>query len=223
MIRKLLFLLFFWYKTKHLHEINLAEACNYLELCIIKGMTLCIGVELGMLRSAELADMYIYFVGREARTEALLLAFSVNVPLRISDILELTKGDIKSDEFGGLFIPFRHELFKLNGIASSAITMAIRYSEGDIIFKITRQWFHCQLVKASSELGIRRVTPEILRIAYGRAAYDAGASISQLREVFGHRKLSFTREYLGLPDDNRKNRIDLSKVEVRFSENPPAD
>ncbi len=174
-----------------------------------------------MLEASEMADMYIYFVGRGARTEALLLAFAVNVPLRISEILRLNKESIKKDEAGNISVPFRNKWFKLNSIASSVISLAMKSSDGDEIFGITRQWFHHQLVKASSEIGIDRVTPEVLRITYGRTAFNAGASISQLREVFGHRKLSFTKEYLSLPSRSGRLRIDLSKVEVSFSRRPP--
>ena len=69
---------------------------------------------------------------------------------------------------------------------------------------------------AANRVGLQKVTGHDLRRSFGRIAYYAGASLVELKHLYGHASVDMTAYYVGL--DEAKMRATIGKFEMAMAE-----
>ncbi len=175
--------------------------------------------------SQKISAMKNYLKGRSLRDHALFVV-GINSALRITDLLDLTWGDIfEGKEFK--FISVREGKSKkdrniqLNRTARKALTELMEstefFSSSDYIFKsregnnspITRQQALNILKSAARAVGIREnVGTNTLRKTWGYHAWEKGFSPALIMDILNHRNWSATKRYLGIKENVIKHLYD---------------
>jgi site-specific recombinase XerD len=152
----------------------------------------------------------------------LLFVLGINTGLRISDLLQLTLGDvldqknrpaqqivIKEQKTG------KERKIILNDVVRKALQEAIASKKdvqlGDYLFKsqkgdnrpISRVQAWQVLNNAARAVGIEgRIGTHTLRKTFGYHAYQQGIDITLLQQLFGHSAPSITLRYIGITQDD---------------------
>lgn len=166
----------------------------------------------------KISTMKNYLKGKNERDHA-LFTVGINVALRISDLLNLTWGDVMD---GKRFKPInikegktrKARSIKLNKAAQKALEGLLEglgpFGMEDYIFKsregvnspITRQQALNVLKDAARAVGVQEnVGTHTLRKTWGYHAWKKGFSPALIMETLNHSNLSITKRYLGIRQD----------------------
>jgi len=171
----------------------------------------------------KINDLKKYLLGAGNIRNYTLIVFGLNSALRISDILNLTWGDV-FDFNEGIFKNHvyikekktgKSKKFLLNQNATAALIRLKRSIEhiniSDYIFKsregqnkpITR-YMAIKIIKASCEgVGIKEhIGCHSLRKTFGYHSWKKGVPIPVLMELYNHSNQSITKLYLGISQDD---------------------
>lgn len=148
-----------------------------------------------------------------------LFTVGVNVALRISDLLELTWGDVLKDkDFKVVNLKEgktqKTRNIKLNKAAQKALEELLEsldtYDMNDHIFKsregdnkpITRQQALNILKEAAESVGVKEnIGTHSLRKTWGYHAWKSGYNPTLIMGTLNHSNLSITKRYLGIRQD----------------------
>ena len=164
--------------------------------------------------------MKIYLKGKNIRDYALFVV-GINVALRISDLLELTWGDVLKEngkDFKVINIKEgkteKPRSIKLNKTSQKALGELLNsldtYYMDDYIFKsregnnkpITRQQALNILKNAAEAVGVEEnVGTHTLRKTWGYHAWKTGFNPALIMETLNHSNLNVTKRYLGIRQD----------------------
>ena len=177
----------------------------------------------------KISAMKNYLKGKSLRDHA-LFAVGINVALRISDLLNLTWGDIlEGRKFRTINLKEgktkRDRNIKLNKTARKALSELLEglgsYSTDDYIFRsregnnspITRQQALNILKDAAAAVGIKEnVGTHTLRKTWGYHAWKNGFNPALIMETLNHSNLSATRKYLGIRQDDINDLYDSLNI-----------
>lgn len=166
----------------------------------------------------EINAMKKYLKGKNIRDYALFVV-GINVALRISDLLELTWGDVLKDrDFKTVNLKEgktkKIRDIKLNKAAQRALRELLEtldtYKLSDYIFKsregdnepITRQQALNILKDAAEAIGIEEnVGTHSLRKTWGYHAWKNGFNPALIMETLNHSNLNIMKRYLGIRQD----------------------
>ncbi len=164
--------------------------------------------------------MKIYLKGKNIRDYALFVV-GINVALRITDLLELTWGDVLKEngkDFKVINIKEgkteKPRNIKLNKTSQKALGGLLNsldtYSMDDYIFKsregnnkpITRQQALNILKDSAEAIGVEEnVGTHTLRKTWGYHAWKNGFNPALIMETLNHSNLNVTKRYLGIRQD----------------------
>jgi integrase len=166
----------------------------------------------------EINAMKKYLKGKNRRDYALFVV-GINVALRISDLLELTWGDVLKDrDFKTVNLKEgktkKIRNIKLNKAAQRALRELLEtldtYKLSDYIFKsregdnksITRQQALNILKDAAEAIGIEEnIGTHSLRKTWGYHAWKNGFNPALIMETLKHSNLNIMKRYLGIRQD----------------------
>ena len=87
---------------------------------------------------------------------------------------------------------------------------------GDPVYPHRWKTLHRDLDAASRRAGIPKATGHDLRRSFGRIALYAGASLVDLKRLYGHESVDTTAYYIGL--DEAQRRVTIGKLESAVAE-----
>ena len=172
------------------------------------------------LTKEQLSTLFSAAVGRER----LLVGLMGYAGLRRCEVLRLRVRDIDLDlenprmlvlvngRAGGKWrtIPIGPTVVGLLMERTSALTAQ------DQIYPHHWKTLHRDLAAAAKRAGLQRVTGHDLRRSFGRIAYYAGASLVDLKHLYGHESVDMTAYYIGL--DEAQMRATIGKFESVMAE-----
>ena len=155
----------------------------------------------------------------------LLFVLGINIGLRISDLLQLTLGDVldaKGKPAQQIIVKEKktgkERKIVLNEVVRKALQETIVLKEdvqmGDYLFKsqkgnnrpISRVQAWQVLNNAARTVGIEgRIGTHTLRKTFGYHAYQQGIDITLLQQLFNHAAPSITLRYIGITQDDIDN------------------
>ncbi|EGQ3068515.1 tyrosine-type recombinase/integrase [Staphylococcus pseudintermedius] len=154
----------------------------------------------------EMKKALLYF---GSKRDEFLFTLGINCGLRISDILNLKKEDIKNYK-----LRFREsKTRKLNTLPLFHIQNEIDeylefINDGDYLFKSKRGNKPIQRVqayriinKSAESIGLKNIGTHSLRKTFGYHYYQRTHDISLLMELFNHSSQSVTLRYIGIHQD----------------------
>jgi integrase len=165
--------------------------------------------------------MWSYLVARCMR-DAIMFLCGIYLGIRISDILKLCAGDVAGTHL-------RLKETKTRKTRAILIAPPLRQAlaeyckdlhADDLLFPsrqgyrrpIGRARAYEILRQAARACGLEHIGTHSLRKTFGRAVYQQTHSLTQLREIFGHRDESDTARYIGLQQDD----FDAAIGKLRF-------
>ena len=169
----------------------------------------------------KIESMKIYLKGNNIRDYALFVV-GINVALRVSDLLNLTWGDVlnpnkKSFKTVNLLEGKTHKRreIQLNKTSQNAFKELLNsldtYTMTDYIFKsregenkpLTRQQALNILKDSAKAVGVKdNVGTHTLRKTWGYHAWKKGFSPALIMETLNHSNLTVTKRYLGVRQDD---------------------
>ena len=153
----------------------------------------------------------------------LLFVLGINSGLRISDLLNLTVGDVLEDGHPKQAISLREQktgkekVFPINKNAANAIKMHLEklgaYNQNDPLFAsrkgnrpISRVQAWEILNNAAEDVGITEsIGTHSLRKTFGYHAFRAGVGIERLQSILNHSSPAITLRYIGITQDDINN------------------
>jgi len=137
---------------------------------------------------------------------SLYFEFALSTALRVQDILDLSKKDIKN---GVVYVKtkktgvFKH--IALNDKCRKKIEMYLEHKkDDDRIFNFSRQWVHQMLKEAADMIGLDKslVSCHTTRkTAAWRFYVESGYDIIKTGQLLGHKSSTETRKYLGIDEE----------------------
>ncbi len=168
----------------------------------------------------KINTMKNYLRGKNIRDYAMFV-IGINIALRISDLLNLTWGNVLSEKENFKVVEIKEgktgkkRNIKLNKSARKALEELLEslgsYDMDDYIFKsrqgnnspITRQQALNILKEAAKAVGVKEnVGTHSLRKTWGYHAWKAGFNPALIMETLNHSNLSITKRYLGIRQDD---------------------
>jgi len=174
--------------------------------------------EVQPIRDPEMIDRMKQELAKNGSRDSFLFTFGINTGLRISDILELTVGDVR----GKTHVTIKEQKtdkrkrFKLHHELREAIQ---DYTKGmadtDYLFKskrgnnpIKRVQAYKILNRAAKNLGVEEIATHTMRKTFGYHFYKKTGDIAMLQEIFNHSAPSVTKRYIGITQDEIDEVID---------------
>ncbi|WFQ78159.1 tyrosine-type recombinase/integrase (plasmid) [Xenorhabdus sp. SF857] len=156
--------------------------------------------------------------------EAELVMVGCNVALRISDLLKLKFGDVKTIQLEGEYIGYveleekktgKPKRLTLNRTAMQCIKRLKSQNPDDVyLFQakgnrvkgdlkpVSRQWISTKLIDVKDSLGLDySLNTHSLRKTFGYHAYKRGTDINVLQKLFNHSSVTETFKYIGITDE----------------------
>ncbi|WP_088549776.1 tyrosine-type recombinase/integrase [Paenibacillus aquistagni] len=140
-----------------------------------------------------------------------MFELGINTGLRISDILQLRKRDLKSRELYLTEIKTgKQKTFQMNPTVRRELLSLLKdWDDDDYIVKsregvnkpITRNMAYKIIRRLGEEYNVRNVGTHSLRKTYGYFFYHQDKDIGMLQKIFNHSDPSFTLRYIGIIQD----------------------
>ncbi len=172
------------------------------------------------LTKEQLAKLFAAAQGRER----LLVALMGYGGLRRCEVLRLSVRDIDLD--------LERPVMRVRGkgraggkwrtipigptVVGVLLERTVTLSPSDPVYPHHWKTLHRDLDAASRRAGIQKVTGHDLRRSFGRIAYYAGASLVDLKHLYGHESVDMTAYYIGL--DEAQMRATIGKFESAMAE-----
>ncbi|OIJ15726.1 site-specific integrase [Anaerobacillus arseniciselenatis] len=153
---------------------------------------------------------------KRSKRDYLLFTLGINTGLKISEILNIKKGELVEDDIIREFLVIEGteetKIF-LNEQVKEAIDIYIptvpSLSSDNYLFKskkgdlpITRQQAYRIINSVAREVGIdSKIGTHTLRKTFGYHAYRGGVAISLLQKIFHHSSRGETMKYIGISKD----------------------
>ena len=147
---------------------------------------------------------------------ALYFEFALTTALRVQDILDLTKKDIKN---GVVYVKTKKtgvvKHIALNDKCRRKIEDYLEYKkDDDAIFSFSRQWVHQMLKEAADMIGLDKslVSCHTTRKTAAWHFYvTSGYDIVKTGQFLGHKSSTETRKYLGITEE------EVNEINVQIS------
>lgn len=180
------------------------------------------------IRNKEQIETMKILLAQRSQRDLLLFVMGINSGLRISDLLAMRVCDV-IDERGRPKKMYtlrerktgKKKQFPFNKTVQTAISSCLRGYTGDKerpLFvsqkkgkngeakAISRQQAWDILSKTAKRIGIEdSIGTHTLRKTFGYHAYNGGATIEKLQEIFNHNDPRVTRRYIGITQDDINN------------------
>ena len=163
------------------------------------------------------------FLKKKNYRNMVIWVFGINTGLRISDILSLNVGDVRSKSFIKLKEKKtgKPKIFPLNNKLKKLIKNFIkgRKNEEPLFmsqkgFRLDRNQFYLKLNEACKAVGVKETSigTHTMRKTFGYHHYRQFKDIAILQEIFNHSSPQITLRYIGINQDEINN--SYSKFEL---------
>ncbi|MCC8161950.1 MAG: tyrosine-type recombinase/integrase [Lachnospiraceae bacterium] len=172
-----------------------------------------------------------YFLQKGEIRNWAMIVMGINLPIRISDILNLYWMDVynfAASSFRKHLVLEEKKTGKKNILAlNDNVVMALRrmQDEGDYspekhIFRaysnsttaLTRVSAYLIIKKAADELGMEDIGCHSLRKTFGYHAWKKGVHLAVIMSIYNHSYIQVTKRYLGIEQDDKDEVMDLLQL-----------
>jgi len=174
--------------------------------------------EVQPIRDPEMIEQMKRELAKNGSRDLFLFTFGINTGLRISDILELTVGDVRGKTHVNIQErkTEKKKRFKLHYELKEAIDDYTKnMNDTDYLFKskrgnkpIQRVQAYKILNRAAKNIGLEEIATHTMRKTFGYHFYKKTGDIAMLQEIFNHSAPSVTKRYIGITQDEIDKVID---------------